>query len=103
MQCTQHFFLRMVLLCAATYLALGPACTYGQPADAAAVIKQAIESRYPGAHVLKVQPSAIPGLYEVFTGAELVYTDAHGDYLLMGPMVDSQTRENLTEARLTHG
>jgi thiol:disulfide interchange protein DsbC len=81
--------------------AVYPSWTSAQPAgDAGAVIKQAIESRYPGSHVLKVQPSAIQGLYEVFTGDELVYTDSHGDYLVMGPMVDAQTHENLTEARL---
>jgi thiol:disulfide interchange protein DsbC len=81
--------------------AMGPRWISAQPAaDTAALIQQTIEKRYPGVHVLKVQPSAIPGLFEVFTGSEIVYTDAHGDYLLGGPMVDTQTRENLTEARL---
>ena len=71
------------------------------PASDADVIKRAIEERFPGSHVEKVQPAAIPGLYEVFTGAELLYTDPHGDYLLMGPMVDTKTHQNLTSARLS--
>ena len=76
-----------------------------QPAaDAAAKIRHTLESRYPGTHVLDVQPSALPGLYEVYLGDEIVYTDASADYLVMGPMVDTQTRQDLTEARLNeHG
>jgi thiol:disulfide interchange protein DsbC len=75
----------------------------GAPApagDTPPVIKQTIEKRYPGVHVLKVEPSPIPGLFEIFTGSEIVYTDARGDYLLGGPMVETQTRQNLTEAHL---
>jgi thiol:disulfide interchange protein DsbC len=54
--------------------------------------------------VLDVQPSAIPGVYELFMGDQIVYADATGDYLIVGPMVDTQTKQNLTEARLNdHG
>lgn len=67
--------------------------------DIAAAIRQALETRFPGTHVLDVQPSAIPGLYEVFTGDQIVYTDATGDYVVIGQMVDTQTKENLTEVR----
>ena len=67
--------------------------------DVVTAIRQALETRFPGTHVLDVQPSAIPGLYEVFTGDQIVYTDAAGDYVVIGQMVDTQTKENLTEAR----
>jgi thiol:disulfide interchange protein DsbC len=72
--------------------------------DVAATIRQNIESRFPGAHILDVRPSAIPGLYELFMGDQIVYCDAAGDYLIVGSMVDTQTKQNLTEARLNdHG
>jgi thiol:disulfide interchange protein DsbC len=72
--------------------------------DAAATIRHNIESRFPGAHILDVRPSAIPGLYELFMGDQIVYSDAAGDYLIVGSMVDTQTKQNLTEARLNdHG
>src|SRR5882757_1816329 len=64
-------------------------------------IKKAIEQRFPGSKVERVEPAAIPGLYQVFTGAELLYTDPRGDYLLMGPLVDTKTHQNLTAARLS--
>jgi thiol:disulfide interchange protein DsbC len=72
--------------------------------DIAATIKKAIEARYPGAHILDVQPSALPGLYELFMGDQIVYSDAAGDYLFVGSLIDTQSHENLTEARLNdHG
>ncbi len=90
----------------ATHAGPAPAAAPAPTAAAspAATIRQTIESRFHGVHVLDVQASTIPGIYEVFLGNEIVYSDSHGDYLLMGPLVDTQTQENLTEARLTeHG
>ena len=72
--------------------------------DASATIRQNIESRFPGAHVLDVQPSAVPGLYELFMGDQIVYADATGDHLFVGSMIDTQSKQNLTEESLNdHG
>lgn len=43
--------------------------------------------------VVKVQPSKIPGLYEVQTDGPLFYTDAKGEYILLGATVFS-TKDN---------
>ena len=82
------------------------ATAHGAPAktDVVATIKQNVEARFPGAHVLDVQPSVIPGVYELFMGDQIVYSDASGDYLIVGSIVETQTKQNLTEARLNeHG
>ncbi|HVO47273.1 MAG TPA: DsbC family protein [Steroidobacteraceae bacterium] len=72
--------------------------------DIAGTLKQTIESRFPGVHVLDVQPAVVPGLYELYTGDQIVYADVSGEYLLMGPLVQTRTRQNLTEDRLNeHG
>ncbi|HUI62766.1 MAG TPA: DsbC family protein [Steroidobacteraceae bacterium] len=72
--------------------------------EVAGTLKQTIESRFPGVHVLDVQPAAVPGLYELYTGDQIVYADASGEYLLMGPLVETRTRQNLTEDHLNeHG
>ena len=68
--------------------------------DPAGTIKVVIEARYPGTHVLDVQPSPIPGVYEVFVGDAIIYSDVNADYVLMGPLVDTHTRQNLTDVRL---
>jgi thiol:disulfide interchange protein DsbC len=66
--------------------------------DVGATIKQNIESRFPGSHVLDVQPTEIAGLYEVFMGDQIVYADATADRLLIGNLLDTQTKTNLTQA-----
>jgi thiol:disulfide interchange protein DsbC len=65
-----------------------------------ATLKQNIESRFPGSHVLDIQPAPISGLYEVFMGDQIVYTDASGDHLIVGSLIDTHTKQNLTQARL---
>jgi len=95
--------LASIALCVAATLSFTPASA-APAADAAATVKQAIETRFPNVHVLEVRPSAMPGLYEVYLGDQIVYSDSTGDYLVMGPLIDTQTKENLTEVRLNdHG
>ena len=78
--------------------------TAAAKSDIAGTLKQTIESRFPGVHVLDVQPAVVAGLYELYTGDQIVYADATGEYLLMGPLVQTRTRQNLTEDRLNeHG
>ena len=47
-----------------------------------------------------IAKSPIAGLYEVNLGTQIVYSDASGNYLLLGDLVDAKTRRNLTDARL---
>ena len=42
----------------------------------------------------------MPGLFEVRVGIELYYTDAQGNYLLQGSLIDIKTQRNLTEERM---
>ncbi len=48
----------------------------------------------------EVSRTPMPGLYEVRVGTDLFYTDAQGNYLLQGQLIDTRQRRNLTEARL---
>jgi thiol:disulfide interchange protein DsbC len=59
-------------------------------------IKQTIESRYPGLSIVDVRPAPLPGLYEVFTGTDIVYADKTGDHLIAGHLVDTRTRKDLS-------
>ena len=92
--------LRHALVAAATLAAvfgIGIAAQADQTTDK---IKATLQSRIGDADIKSVQKSPVPGLYEVNLGAQIVYTDATGNYLLMGDLVDTRTRTNLTEARL---
>lgn len=95
--------LRIGLLLAA----LGQA--WAQASDAAApsgdparleALKSTLQARFPDAKIQSIAPAVIPGLYEVISSNLIVYTDATGEYVLMGPMIESRTRANLTDERL---
>ncbi len=44
--------------------------------------------------------SAIPGLYELRLGTDILYTDENGNYLIEGQVIETRTRTNLTEQRV---
>ena len=67
--------------------------------DTAARIQKTLQARLPKITIEKVQASQWPWLYEVITEGELFYTDATGDYLFYGKVMDTRTREDLTGKR----
>jgi thiol:disulfide interchange protein DsbC len=87
---------------AAFVLAAAPATARtGQPADdtVATSIIRTLESRYEKLKVLDVRPAPMPGLYEVYTGADLFYTDKTGNYLLP-QLIDTRTKKELSAEQL---
>ncbi len=49
----------------------------------------------------EVRKTPMPGIYEVrVNGTDIFYTDAQGNYVLQGNMIDTQQRRNLTEERV---
>jgi len=48
----------------------------------------------------EIRPSAMPGLWEIRIGNEVNYTDAQGNYLIQGDLIDLRTKQNLTEERV---
>ena len=78
------------------------ALTLGLPAAAQeATIRKSLGERLPQLKSIdEVQPTAMPGLYEVRVGTDLFYTDAKGNYLIQGELIDTKARRNLTEDRI---
>jgi len=50
-----------------------------------------------------VEPSPVPGLYEVRSGAEVGYVSVDGRYYIDGDIFDMASRDNLTEHRRQKG
>ncbi|HQX61567.1 MAG TPA: DsbC family protein, partial [Burkholderiaceae bacterium] len=49
----------------------------------------------------EVSKTPINGVYEVrVNGTDILYTDAEGNYLIQGSMIDTRARRNLTEERV---
>ena len=67
-----------------------------------AVIRKALAERIPNLpKVDEVRPTPVPGIFEVrFAGTEIIYTDARGEYILQGSLIETKTMSNLTEARI---
>jgi thiol:disulfide interchange protein DsbC len=67
---------------------------------AAERIKAELKKKISEANVDAVRKVPYGGLYEVTVGSEIFYTDEKATFLLLGSLVDTRTRENVTEARL---
>jgi thiol:disulfide interchange protein DsbC len=83
-------------------VALAAALLMAPPASAdEAAIRKNIGERLPDfPKIDEVSKSPIPGIYELRVGSEIFYSDENGHHLIDGQMIDTRTRNNLTEARL---
>jgi len=63
-------------------------------------IKAEFKKSVPEAPVDTVRKMPNSNLYEVVVGGDIVYTDEKASFIVMGPMIDLKTKENLTDARL---
>jgi len=67
-----------------------------------AAIRQALAQRLPQLKAVdEIKPAGVSGLYEVrVNGSEIYYTDAKGDFLIDGQIIETKTRRNITEDRI---
>jgi thiol:disulfide interchange protein DsbC len=65
-----------------------------------AQLSKTLHDRYPEVPIVDVKPGPMAGLYEVYTGTAIVYSDASGDHLFAGDVIDTKTRNSLTAERL---
>jgi thiol:disulfide interchange protein DsbC len=67
-----------------------------------ASIRRNLAARLPELQKIdEVRPSAMPGLWEVRLGTEVIYSDADGSFVLEGALIDTRRQVDLTEARET--
>ena len=62
-------------------------------------VKAELKKKFPDAPIDAVRRAGYAGLYEVTGGGEVFYTDEKTTFLLVGSLIDTKTRENVTEAR----
>ena len=64
-------------------------------------IRQTLNERIPQlTKIDEVRTTPMQGLYEVRVGTDVFYTDAQGNYLIQGELIDTKARRNLTEDRI---
>jgi thiol:disulfide interchange protein DsbC len=65
-----------------------------------AVIRKNLSERIPQlGQIDEVSKTPMPALFEVRVGTELYYTDAEGNFLLQGHLLDTRQQRDLTEER----
>lgn len=64
-------------------------------------LKKMIEASYPKYKVESIKKTSYSGLYEVFMGGQIIYTDEKFSFLIAeGRIVDPKTKKDLTGERL---
>lgn len=94
----------MIHILPATALRLLAALLLALPLMAAAQeaeIRKNLGQRLPGFDKIdEVGKTPMPGIFEVRIGTDLFYTDAAGNHLIRGAMLDTRTQRNLTKERV---
>ena len=70
-------------------------------ADEAVIRKNLAERLTDLPKIDEVSRTPIPGVFEVRIGNEIFYTDAQGDHLIQGSILETRTRIDLTQARIS--
>ena len=72
------------------------------PAAQDAALRKTLSERLPSLPKIdEITRSAMPGVLEVrINGADVVYTDLEGNFLIQGNLIDTKARRNLTEERI---
>lgn len=66
-------------------------------------VRAAVERIIPGNAPDGIEPSELPGMYEVTFGAEVFYVSEDGRYLFSGSLLDLRSGKNLTEDKRASG
>jgi thiol:disulfide interchange protein DsbC len=80
-------------------LAVGLLLASNAGAQDAERIKAELKKKFPDAAIENVRKTAYGNLYEVSGAGEVFYTDEKVTFLVLGSIIDTKTRENVTEAR----
>lgn len=64
-------------------------------------VKETLIKAMPNLQIDSIKPSPIQGIFEVTLGGDIVYVSDDGKYLLQGRLIDTQTRTDLTEEKLS--
>ncbi|MEN9550889.1 MAG: putative thiol:disulfide interchange protein DsbC precursor [Pseudomonadota bacterium] len=89
--------MRLLQAFTATCLLLGSAAVWPQDAN----LKKTLADRLPSLpKIEEISKTPMPGVFEIrVQGNEIFYSDAKGDFLIQGALIDTKQKRNLTEER----
>ncbi len=65
------------------------------------IIRETLLKSMPSLSIQSVTPSPVKGLFEVTVGGDIIYVSDDGKYLFQGRLIDTQTRTDLTDEKLS--
>lgn len=81
-----------------TIVFLALTCACGVAGASEATVKAALLKKYPDIAVESVTKSPLPGIYEVFSNGQMIYTDEQVAYLFVNAnLIDTEKKLNITE------
>ena len=89
--------MRLIKALMATFMLMSAQQLWAQDAN----LKKNLAERLPSLpKIEEISKTPMPGVFEVrVQGNELFYTDAKGDFLIQGALIDTKQKRNLTEER----
>jgi len=95
------FLMNRLFCTASTALALLSNAALAQEPQAQVQIRKNIKERLPTfPKIDQISKTPFNQLFEIRVGKDLFYTDAEGNYLIQGDLLDTKSKSNLTQARL---
>lgn len=89
---------RLIHGCSLTFVLCG--LLVGAAAHAADAVAsrlmQTLSARFPTIKIDAIEPSPMPGIYQVIAQNQIVYVDASGNHMIVGNMMDTRTKQNLS-------
>lgn len=64
------------------------------------ILEQNFKKNYPDLPISAISASPFSGIYEVYVGGKIIYTDEAAKYLFFGNLLDVKNQKNLTEERI---
>lgn len=67
--------------------------------DQVGQLKQRLQKHFTDLHITELKPAAIPGLYEMVSGTQVVFVSGDGRYMVTGDLIDLVSKRNLSAER----
>ena len=84
-----------------TFVCLALTCASLGAGASEATVKAALMKKYPEVPVEAVTKTPVPGIYEVYSNGQIIYTDEQAAYLFVdAKLIDTEKKTNLTEERM---
>ena len=89
--------MRLIKAFITTCLLVASTCAMAQDSN----LKKILSERLPSLpKIEEISKTPMPGVFEIrVQGNEIFYTDAKGDFLIQGALIDTKQKRNLTEER----